>query len=194
MGKVDDWGHVQTSPSGEYVSSQTSKIVTAYTGYEKKQDGPLFHRIRYYAQADLDIGRDKTDCWTDSAGKQYPLNGEASNKTMVNIGVDGSVYKLNNNVSLAAGASATHYQEGSRTGLRVSPGVDFYGSETLIGGARVNPTYWSTSDHSIGLSAYIDLTNLVKVLWPDFLPKKTFGGGEWKQEKVNQATQEQTIQ
>jgi len=195
LGKVDDWGHIATNPSGEYESSQTSKITTAYVGFEKKRDGtPWFNRVRYFAQADLDISRDKSDQWADASGKQWPLHGEPSNKTMFNIGVDGSVYKLNKNVSLAAGASVTHYQEGSMTGLRVSPGVDFYGSEMLIGGARVNPTYWSHSDHAIGIGAFIDLTNLVKVLWPDLLPKRSFVGTEWKEKKVDQKKQEQTIQ
>ncbi|MDD3036209.1 MAG: hypothetical protein PHO93_04790, partial [Candidatus Saccharimonadaceae bacterium] len=97
-------------------------------------------------------------------GSQYPLSSEAGNKTMLNVGVDGSIYQINENFHLAGGASVMHFQQDSVTGLRVSPGVDFYGSQTLIAGARVNPTLWSHSDHAIGLSAFVDLTNLVKHL------------------------------
>ncbi|MBI4779629.1 LysM peptidoglycan-binding domain-containing protein [Candidatus Falkowbacteria bacterium] len=165
MGEVDDWGFIDPNEFGRYKSDQTSKIITAYTGYEKSRTGsPWFNRMRYYASMDYDINQNKTDKWMDRETGTWPLDGEASDKTMFSAGIDGSVYKLNETVSLAGGASVTHYKEGSMTGLRVSPGVDFYGSGNLIGGARINPTYWSTSDHSVGLGGFIDLTNLAKHL------------------------------
>ncbi|MBI2459469.1 MAG: LysM peptidoglycan-binding domain-containing protein [Parcubacteria group bacterium] len=196
LGEVNDWGHVKTDPAGEFKSSQTSTIMTAYAGLEKKRSGtPWLNRIRYSGQTDIDIHRsDKSDRWIDGKGKSWPLNGKASSKNMYSLGVDASIYKLNNIVSLAGGASATHYQEGQKTGLRLGPGLDFYAANMPIGGLRFNLTHWSDSDHSIGLGGFLDLSNLIKHLFPNLLPKRTFGGEEWKQEEIDQESQEKIIQ
>ncbi len=192
LGEVDDWGHIETSPAGKYESDQNSEIITAYAGYEKKKDGAWLHRVRCSLQADIDYSREKTDRWIDGTGTAWPLSGEASNKTMINAGIDSSVYRLNENFSLAGGLSSVYYQEESKVGVTFSPGLDFFCKNMLVGGVRVYPTYWSDSDHAIGVGAFIDLTNIVRSVWPNFLPS-TSVGEKWEEKVPVQSEQEKII-
>lgn len=197
LGQINDWGHIRTvNPAGRFKTSQQSDIITTYAGYEYKRNGQtrLFNRTRFFVQADFDIDRRGRFSWTDARGIRRSVSGHVGNKSSYNFGVDGSVYKLTENVSLAVGASVTHYHEDSKTGFRLSPGLDFYASGMVIAGVRINPTYWSDKDHAVGVGAFLDVTNLFKHLFPNLMPGRTFKDKKWEQKELDQNKQEQMIQ
>ena len=157
--QVRNKGSIKTFPEGEYKSQQKSDAITGYIGYEVRgEDSLWFDRVRTYGSFRLRVGKDeKKEKWVDSLGKEWPLNGNTSNETMFTLGVDGSIYRLTNKVSLAGGVELSHYRENSKTGLTINPiGADFYNARgVLFGGVRVGSTWWSDGDFSIGLNCLI---------------------------------------
>lgn len=161
-GVIKQRGHIEPNGAGngEYSDNQKSEIITARISHEINRPGDVFHHILLSATGDLDITREKTAQWVNQWGNTK-LDEKPQNNSMFNISADASVLRVHENVSLGLGASYTQYFDKMRAGFRLSPGLDFYAKNLLVGAVRANPTLWTDGDHSIGIGGYVNASNLV---------------------------------
>jgi hypothetical protein len=170
-GQVKDKGHIEPE-GGKYRGKQKADIVHGFVSYEDRSGIAVpaeewtewNNRTVYHALADVQVQAKKEASWTDSGGRKTKLDEEPSNVSMVNVGVDHTLYSIDQKqtAALVVGAGGTYYFDRNMARGDISVGPDFWDRTVMVRGSA---SLLSDGTTGVGVGVGLNLTNAVRKIF-----------------------------